>query len=225
MAETSTETIALFGGTGRTGRHVLTCALEKGYKVRMLARSPDKVAPKTHANLTVIKGDLTDAEALKEVVKGATYVICCVSGPHSNTKYPKDMMINFIKLLLPIMDAEASIKLFLYQAGGFSAAPSKPNSFVIKLMGKTIGTMLGLGPMIRDNEQVTFYIAESKKHFDFIVTRPGMLEEKDKEVVAVAEHDKFPMSTITFKALAEFTVTALKDTSLYNTCPYVTAKK
>jgi putative NADH-flavin reductase len=219
------ETIALFGGTGRTGRHVVAYALEKGYKIQMLARSPNKVEIK-HENLTVIEGDLLNEEALKKVVKDATYVISCVGGPASAKTYPEDMMINFITLLVPIMEAEASIKVFLYQAGGFSPVPGKPLTFMTSLMRRVIVPMIGIGPMLRDNDQVITYLAENKKHFEFIVTRPAMLEEKDNDLVVVADHNKMNMSTITYKALAIFTVDALKDSSLYGTYPYAaTAKK
>ena len=219
-----TETIALFGGTGRTGSHVVKYALEKGYKVQMLARSPSKIEVK-HANLTVIKGDLMDAGALEAVVHGASYVVSCVSGPYSSKTYPIDMMINFVKLLFPIMSAEPSVKVFLYQAGAFSAAPGKPLSFMSKIMRSTIGTLFGMGPMIRDNEAVIFYTAETSKNFDVIVTRPSMLEEKESDMVVVADHDNIPSGAITFQGLAVFSVNALKDSSLYGTYPFVAPKK
>lgn len=220
-----TETIALFGGTGRTGTHMLTYALEQGYKVRMLARSPEKVQTK-HVNLTVIQGDLTNKEALAQVVQGATYVISSVGGPASARRYPKDMMINFVKTLLPILQAESSVKVFLYQAGGFSATPTQPLTFATKLMRWILAPFFGLGPMIRDNEAVIFYLASIvNKSFEVIVTRPGMLEEKDSDLVVVANHDKMASGAITFKALAVFSVKALKDTSLYGTYPYVVPRK
>jgi hypothetical protein len=77
--------------------------------------------------------------------------------------------------------------------------------------------------MINDNEKVTFFMAENteNKHFSYIVTRPGMLEDKDTGMQLEASHDSLPMSTaITFKALGTFTVDVLNDESLYGTYPY-----
>jgi hypothetical protein len=216
-----TETIALFGGTGRTGKYVMTLALEKGYKVQMLARSPDKVDTK-HENLTVVPGDLTDKEALEKVVKDATYVISCVGGPANAKTYPKDMMLDFIKLLVPIMEAEASIKVFLFQSGGASLAPGKQPTFMQSVMRRMIIPMIGLGPMVRDNGQVIAYLAENKKHFAVIVTRPALLEEKEKDMTVVANHAKMSMAATTYKALAVFTLEAIKDESLYGSYPYPT---
>lgn len=67
-------TIALYGGTGRTGRRVLDRALAAGMEVRLLARNPAAVgSPRDH--LTVIGGDVTDQTAVEDTLSGADAVI------------------------------------------------------------------------------------------------------------------------------------------------------
>ena len=217
-----TETIALFGGTGRTGRHVVTYALEKGYKVQLLARTPSKVET-THDNLTVIEGDLSNEEALKQVVKGATYVMSCAGGPSNMKEYPRDLMLTFVKLLYPIMEAEPSVKVFFFQAGRFSDAPGQSTPLMVTFLRYTIGYLLGFESIVADNEKVTFFMAENKKRFDFILTRPGYLTETDKEMDVVAEYATIAMP-ISFQALAKFNVDNLNNTSLYGTYPYLASK-
>lgn len=72
-------TIALFGATGKTGRHVLAQALAAGHTVRALARRPEALAEAADANaaarLTVIAGDVLDAAAVRETVRGADVVV------------------------------------------------------------------------------------------------------------------------------------------------------
>ena len=216
------ETIALFGGTGRTGRHVITYALDKGYKVQMLARTPSKVET-THDNLTVIEGDLANTDAIQQVVKGATYVMSCAGGPSNMKEYPPDLMLNFVKLLYPIMEAESSVKVFFFQAGRFSDAPNQSTPLLITFLRYTIGYLLGFESIVADNQKVTFFMAENKKRFDFILTRPGFLTETDKEMDVVAEYASLAMP-ISFKALAKFNVDSLTDTSLYGTYPYLASK-
>ncbi|MCY7413063.1 MAG: NAD(P)H-binding protein [Salinibacterium sp.] len=67
-------TIALFGGTGRTGRHVLQQALAAGHSVRMLARRPEAVTVASD-HLVVIGGDVLDAAAVAETIGVADVVI------------------------------------------------------------------------------------------------------------------------------------------------------
>ena len=70
---TTPRTLALFGATGRTGRHVLAQALEVGHSVRALARRPE--ALDAHERLTVVAGDVRDRDAVRETVRGSDAVV------------------------------------------------------------------------------------------------------------------------------------------------------
>jgi uncharacterized protein YbjT (DUF2867 family) len=70
--------IAILGGTGGIGGHVLDWALEAGHRVHALARSPQALAPAP--GLTVIRGDALDADAVAEAVDGADAVVSAL-GP------------------------------------------------------------------------------------------------------------------------------------------------
>ena len=65
--------IAVTGGTGFVGLHVITALLEAGYHVRVLARTPAKLADIKHNNLDVFKGSLGSADA--EFAAGADVVL------------------------------------------------------------------------------------------------------------------------------------------------------
>ena len=91
--------LALFGATGNTGKAVLALALEQGYVVRALVRSPEKVSVK-HNKLTLIKGGYDAVDEIKETVKGCEFVICVAGGPMGSAgDYAKDLMLNFVKNL------------------------------------------------------------------------------------------------------------------------------
>ena len=76
------KTVALFGATGRTGKHLLQQALDSGYAVRVLARDPAKLAGR-HEQLVAVQGSLKDATRVEEVIAGAD-VVLSVLGPTSN---------------------------------------------------------------------------------------------------------------------------------------------
>jgi putative NADH-flavin reductase len=76
------KTLAIFGATGRAGKHLLRQALDRGYNVRVLARDPGKLAAQ-HERLVVVKGSLKDADCVEEVIAGAD-VVLSVLGPTSN---------------------------------------------------------------------------------------------------------------------------------------------
>jgi len=70
--------IAILGGTGGIGGHVLDWALEAGHPVHALARSPRALAPAP--GLTVTRGDALDADAVARVIDGADAVVSAL-GP------------------------------------------------------------------------------------------------------------------------------------------------
>jgi len=218
------ETIALFGATGSTGKHVLAYALEKGYKVKALVRTPSKLETK-HENLTIIEGTLEDIDKVKETVKDSDYVISVAGGPADPKTYPASMMTEFVKKLWPILDEEAACKVFLYQAGAFSPKPDGTNPFMLKMMRPIFGRMIGIKPKIDDNTAaMSFMNANPKESFKFIVTRPGKLVENEGGVKLEASETS-TMAAITFKDLAAFTVEAIKDESLYGKYPFVVPAK
>ena len=62
--------LAIFGGTGRTGQHLVQQALEQKHQVVLLARTPAKITLQ-HPNLTVIKGDVKDPASVEQAITGA----------------------------------------------------------------------------------------------------------------------------------------------------------
>lgn len=75
--------IAIFGATGKTGRHVVDQALARGHRVRAFTRRPDAI-DSDHPNLDVARGDARDPDAVHEAVRGVDAVIS-VLGPTDNT--------------------------------------------------------------------------------------------------------------------------------------------
>lgn len=73
--------VALLGGSGRIGQHVLFRALANGHEVAVLARRPQSVPPA--AGLTVIPGNATDASAVAEVIAGSEAVLSAL-GPRGD---------------------------------------------------------------------------------------------------------------------------------------------
>ncbi|HXB43952.1 MAG TPA: SDR family oxidoreductase [Puia sp.] len=66
--------LLIIGGTGGTGKELITQALEQGHILTALVRNPKKVHI-THQNLSVIKGNILDFNKVQEVVAGQDAVL------------------------------------------------------------------------------------------------------------------------------------------------------
>ncbi|MFT5460998.1 MAG: putative NADH-flavin reductase, partial [Myxococcota bacterium] len=72
--------ILLFGATGASGQQILTQALASGFAVTAFVRNPAKVQT-ANANLTVVRGDVRDADAVRAAVAGHDAVLCALGAP------------------------------------------------------------------------------------------------------------------------------------------------
>jgi len=68
--------VAMFGATGRTGSRVLRRLLDRGDRVRALARDPSRLA--SHPALEAVAGDAGDAAAVARTLAGADAVVVCL---------------------------------------------------------------------------------------------------------------------------------------------------
>src|SRR5262245_60838806 len=69
-------TVAITGGTGFIGRHVIAALAGSGPSLRLLMRNPAPATPGAgHAE--IIRGSLTDRDALARLVDGTDTVIHC----------------------------------------------------------------------------------------------------------------------------------------------------
>ena len=66
--------LVVFGASGKTGREVVRQALARGFSVSAYVRDTARL-PLAHANLRLVKGEITDTNAIAKVVGGQTAVI------------------------------------------------------------------------------------------------------------------------------------------------------
>jgi len=70
--------ILILGATGRTGKHAIAFALEKGYRVVALVRNPDKISVRSDG-LTIIKGLPTNIDDVRKAMKDCDSVLSLLS--------------------------------------------------------------------------------------------------------------------------------------------------
>ncbi len=66
--------IALFGGTGQTGKEFLKLAIPEGYSIKMLVRSLEK-AQQYAPHVELIQGDVLNKADVEKTVKGTDVVV------------------------------------------------------------------------------------------------------------------------------------------------------
>jgi uncharacterized protein YbjT (DUF2867 family) len=126
-------TIALTGGTGFVGRHLLPQLLAAGHRVRVLARDPVRIrgrVPSTDERIVPVAGDLFDPRVLAELVRGAEAVVHLVGiimeNPRRGQTFER-VHVEATKELLAAAQA-AGVKRWVHMSA-LGARPDAPSNY------------------------------------------------------------------------------------------------
>lgn len=81
--------VAILGSTGFLGRVLLRKTIERGYEVRTLVRTPEKLG-EFKSRVEVVVGTIFEAENVNEAILGTQAVISTVGPPQKNPGDPED---------------------------------------------------------------------------------------------------------------------------------------
>ncbi len=104
--------IAIIGASGATGSEVVRLALKANYKITVVERNPYHIEPKE--NLSVVKGDVTNADSLVEAFKNTDIVISCF-GPANGRKAGNLMSVGTANIVKAC--EENGVKRFVFMSG------------------------------------------------------------------------------------------------------------
>jgi hypothetical protein len=194
------QTVLLVGGTGRTGRRVLQQLLDRGVRVRAIARAssrlPSGVAP--NPNLTVIEASLLSLpdDELRRLLAGCDAVVSCLGhvlslrgifGP------PRDLVTRATTSLCRGIEAlrrPAPVKLVLMS----SVSVHRPRGLDTRRTAferAFLRMLCGVLPPARDNQQAADFLLEAigpgNAFVQWTVVRPDSLLEGEVSEYALHE--------------------------------------
>ena len=105
--------LLLLGGTGGTGRQLLTKALEGGHEVTVLVRSPQKLCAQEH--LLIHAGDATDPDSVDAAVAAQDAVLSALG---VRSPLGGDLITPSLRALVPAMQKHGVKRLIWLSALG-----------------------------------------------------------------------------------------------------------
>ena len=124
------KTIAIFGGTGETGKIVLERALKMGYKVQALVRSPEKLEVEK-SEITVIQGDVLNPEDVHKTVEGSDVVLSLFGHVKGS---PEWLQTNGTENIVKAMKKTGSKKIISLSGGGLPFPEKDKPKFTDKMI-------------------------------------------------------------------------------------------
>ena len=115
--------LAVIGATGRTGRHVVTQALDRGHEVTAVARRPEQVEI-AHERLRVVSADARDRAALRAAVAGSESIVSAVGA--ASGRAPTDVCSVAVANELAAMDGDWVRRLAVISASPVGPREEQP---------------------------------------------------------------------------------------------------
>lgn len=163
--------VLIIGATGGTGRQIVEQALERGYTVTALVRSPSKLQLK-HPRLSIIQGDVLDEDAVDRAIAGQDAVLCALG--HKQFFYPTRILSEGTRNILRAMETHGVARLVCETSLGIGDSAGRMGLyytfFVIPLI---------LPFYYWDKTRQERLIARS--NVEWVIVRPGALTNGEKQ--------------------------------------------
>lgn len=207
------KTIALFGGSGKTGQPFLEKALQAGYRVKALARSPEKISQQSD-HLEVIKGDVLQLQDVQRTVQGTDVTVSLFGHVKGSPKWlQSDGTYNIISA----MNAAGTQKIISLSGGGLPFEKDRPK-FADKIIR---GIMKIVAPkVLNDAERHAEILKDSD--LDWVIVRgPRLTTEPEKGDYRVGWVGVNASTSIGREDLADFLLKQVEDNQYIHQMPFV----
>ncbi len=164
--------IAIFGGSGKTGHHLVVQALDAGHEVVMLVRTTSNFTIQ-HPKLTVLQGDVLDAGCVEAAIQGVDAVMS-VLGPRSNK--PEFIISQGTDHILNAMKRH-NVRRIIISAGAGVRDPQDKPKFIDYLFGFLLNLLSKNA--VEDMKQVVDKVRQSDR--DWSVIRVPMLTDQPQQ--------------------------------------------
>ncbi|MCI4648116.1 NAD(P)-dependent oxidoreductase [Phaeodactylibacter sp.] len=205
--------IALFGGTGGTGKEFLKKALQEGYQVKMLARTPSKVST-TSPKLEIVKGDVLNAGDVQRTVEGTDIVVSLFGHVKGSPKWlQSDGTFNIISAM---KDQDIN-KIISLSGGGLPFEQDQPK-FADKLIRFIM--KVAVPKVLNDAVRHAEVLKESDRKW-VIVRGPRLTNEPEKGAYRVGWVGVNASTSIGRADLADFILKQVESDEYIRQMPFV----
>jgi putative NADH-flavin reductase len=209
-----TKKIALFGASGQTGRQFLTQALEKGYTIKALVRIPSALEV-SHPNLTVIKGDVLNADEVAHAVSD-TEVVVSLFGHVKGS--PEWLQTNGTKNIIAAMHKHHVPRIISLSGGGLpypeKDQPKMPDKIIRFIMKTLVPKIL--------NDAIAHHEVLANSGLKWVIVRgPRLTNDPRKHQYRVGWVGVNASTKISRADLADFIVKQVTDEQFNGQMPFV----
>ncbi|EHQ27600.1 NAD(P)-dependent oxidoreductase [Mucilaginibacter paludis] len=204
-------TVALLGGTGKTGSYLTYQLLSHGFKVRSLIRRPE-VYPVSPTLMEVVKGDIKDPQTAHLLLQGCDVVISTIGQIKGETLISSLATTNILCAM-----REFNIKRYILITGLTLDMPGDNKTEYIRQL---TDYMKQTYPEIVADKQSVAAILD-KSDIDWTIVRLPYIETTDERWHPVVDLHDCPGGKISTTDLAYFLISQISDRQYIRKAPFI----
>ncbi|MEO0471273.1 MAG: NAD(P)H-binding protein [Bacteroidota bacterium] len=162
--------IFVLGGSGRTGKQILSQSLDRGHHVQALVRNPDKISL-NHPNLQLIKGDPALENDIIKGIEACEVVLSCLNisrrsdFPWARLRTPESFLSETMQRIIHAMHLHQIRRIIVVSAWGVRETfPYLPGWFQFLIKNSNIGVAY------TDHEKQEAML--ERQNLDWTIVRP-----------------------------------------------------
>jgi putative NADH-flavin reductase len=211
--------IAMLGATGFLGKVILRRAVERGYDVRALVRTPAKLG-ELQKRIAFVVGSVFQAEKLDEVVAGAQAVISTVGPPQKNPGNPQDYKKAMERLVAAMK--RHGVGRLIHVGGAVHAGGENERWNVRRRLLRFVLERL-YKPGLEAKHLEWEVLKESD--LDWTLVRPPRIAPRKPPGELVADEHNLPSLQVWVEDLADFILEQLESATWVRKAPLVAARR
>ncbi|AZB16665.1 NAD-dependent epimerase/dehydratase family protein [Chryseobacterium indologenes] len=204
-------TIAVVGGTGKSGNYLVQHLLEKGYPIRLLLRHPEHFKMQ-HPSIEVIKGDARDKESICSLIKGCEVIISTLGQPKGEKSIFSDATGNII-----VSMNELGIKRYIVTTGLSVNTEDDCKNIHVKTATEW---MYQNYPETTADKQKEYHLL-AKGNVDWTLVRLPLIDLTYERFAIEANLTDCKGEKISAADLAEFLISQIEDTAYIRKSPFL----
>ena len=204
-------TIAVIGGTGKSGKYVVKQLLQQNFSLRLLVRNNSHTYP-NNPKIKVIQGDARDPASVKALVTGADAVISTIGQRGNELPIFSVATANVIQAM-----HEEGIHRYIVTTGlSVNTLADQKSPWVTQ----ATDWMYTHYPSTTSDKQTEYELLENSR-FDWTLIRLPLIELTDETPSVVTSLTDCPSNKISAASLATFLAGQLSDDTFYRAAPFI----
>ncbi|UPO90899.1 NAD(P)H-binding protein [Niallia sp. Man26] len=205
--------IAIIGGTGKVGRRIAVKALENGYQVRMLVRTPKKLSLNDD-RIEIVEGAVQNREDIQKLLKDCQIVINTFGQPLKE----KPIYSSVTKTIIEIM-AELQIERYIGVTGGSLTISNDKKSLINRLGAKLFENFYS-DMMIDKKKEWDFLNSNEQIKKWTLIRLPFVTDQEDIGYIKENLTD-LPGIKITNGDIGTFIINQIEDSKYIQKAPFI----